>query len=204
MAYDVHGIAKAALRLLDKVGLDGLTTRRLADALGIEGPALYHHFENKAELLGEMATVLLRESLDKTPDRSDWKRWLRDHAVANRLTMLRYRDSARIIAASSPTRAMKREIMPAVAKPLIDAGFTRIDAYEMVSLIAAFTLGFVIEEQNASLRSYISTVINIERGFLHGVEALIAGVEKKYSPRVKKKVTRMPLRAAAGRRRSES
>jgi TetR/AcrR family tetracycline transcriptional repressor len=182
MAYDVDQLAHAALKLLAKVGLDGLTTRRLAGELGIEGAALYYHFENKAELLGHMATAILRESLAQTPNRDDWKRWLLDHAVATRLAMLRYRDSARIIGTSTPTDAMKREIMPAVAQPLIDAGFTSVDAYEMVSLIAAFTLGFVINEQNAVIRHYMASVIDVERCYLHGVKAIISGIEKQYRP----------------------
>ena len=193
MAYDVDQVAQAALKLLAEVGLDGLTTRRLASELGIEGAALYYHFENKAELLGHMATAILRESLEQTPNRDNWKQWLLDHAMATRRTMLRYRDSARIISNSAPTDAMKREIMPAVAQPLIDAGFTSVDAYEMVSLIAAFTLGFVINEQNLVVRNFMSSLINVERGYLHGVEAIISGVEKNYQPRKDK--TRKPRKA---------
>jgi TetR/AcrR family tetracycline transcriptional repressor len=185
MAYDGDQVARAALDLLGEVGLDGLTTRRLGRELGVEGTALYHHFANKAELLGQMATAILRESLDQTVDRHDWKQWLLDHAVATRLTLLRYRDSARIIAMSAPTDAMKHEIMPAVAKPLIDAGFTPEDAFEMVSLIAAFTLGFVIQEQNDVIRTYMSSVIHVDEGFLHCTEAIISGVENKYGARTK-------------------
>jgi TetR/AcrR family transcriptional regulator, tetracycline repressor protein len=198
MRYDVDRIARAALDLLDDVGLDGLTTRRLADELGIQGPALYHHFKNKAELLGHMATTIMRQSLATMTDRGDWRQWLLDHALATRKTLLCYRDGAQIIAASEPTKAMKQEIMPAVTKPLIDAGFAQIDAYETVSLLAAFTLGFVIDEQNEIMRSYISTLIDMDRCYLHGVEALIAGVEKKYGSRIK--TPRSRLRAVAGRR----
>jgi TetR/AcrR family tetracycline transcriptional repressor len=200
MAYDVDRIARDALDLLDDVGLDGLTTRRLADELGVQGPALYHHFKNgKAELLGHMATMIMRQSLSAITDRGDWRQWLLDHALATRRTLLRYRDGARILAASEPTKAMKQEIMPAVTKPLMDAGFKQIDAYETVSLLAAFTLGFVIDEQNEVMRSYISTLVNMDRCYLHGVEALIAGVEKQYASRIKT-VPRSALRAVAGRR----
>jgi TetR/AcrR family transcriptional regulator, tetracycline repressor protein len=180
LAFDVDQIGRRALDLLDEVGLDGLTTRRLALELGVQGPALYHHFKNKSELLGHMATAILRESLDATRSRGDWRRWLSDHALATRATLLRYRDSARILAASAPTEAMKWEIMPAITQPLLDAGFRRIEANETVSLIAAFTLGFVINEQNEVIRSYMSSVIHVDRSFLHGVEALISGVDSKH------------------------
>lgn len=180
MAYTADEIARRALGLLGEVGLDGLTTRRLGRDLGIQGPALYYHFKNKGELLGHMATVIMRESLGAIADRGNWKRWLFDHAVATRATLLRYRDSARILAASTPTMEMKEQIMPAIAKPLVDAGFSQIDATEAVSLIANFTLGFAINEQNDMMRAYMSSVIPMERGFRHGIDALIAGIEAKY------------------------
>ena len=52
MALGTDRIVNAALALLDREGLDRLSTRRLATALHIQGPSLYHHFRNKAELLG--------------------------------------------------------------------------------------------------------------------------------------------------------
>jgi TetR/AcrR family tetracycline transcriptional repressor len=187
MAYDAERIARAALDLLAEVGLDGLTTRRLATELGIEGPALYHHFKNKAELLGEMATAILAEGLKNTVNPGDWKQWLFNHAVKNRQTMLRYRDSGRIIAGCAPTETMKRKILPAIKKPLIDAGFEPIDASEMVTFIAAYTLGFVINEQNRFTRSYVASVVPYPRfvRFRHGVEALLEGVDKKYRDRIR-------------------
>jgi AcrR family transcriptional regulator len=36
-----HTIIETALRLLDQVGLEGLTVRRLAAELGVQSPALY-------------------------------------------------------------------------------------------------------------------------------------------------------------------
>ena len=44
-------VIRAALDLLNEVGVDGLSTRRLAERLGVQQPALYWHFKNKRELL---------------------------------------------------------------------------------------------------------------------------------------------------------
>ena len=44
-------IVHAALRLLDEVGIDGLSTRRLAAELGIKSASLYWHFKDQGELL---------------------------------------------------------------------------------------------------------------------------------------------------------
>lgn len=179
-ALDVDRVATTALSMLAESGLEGISTRRLAERLGVQGPALYYHFRDKDELLGHMAAVIMRASLAATRPSRDWRRWLRAHALASRKTLLRYRDGARVLAASAPDEAMRQQIMPAVAAPLIAAGFRRGDAYEIVSLIAAFTLGFVINEQNAVMRSYMSSIIDVDRGFAHAVDALIAGVEHRY------------------------
>jgi len=55
---DRETIVAAALALLDEVGLDGLTTRRLAAELDVKSPALYWHFRNKQELVDEMARAI--------------------------------------------------------------------------------------------------------------------------------------------------
>jgi AcrR family transcriptional regulator len=52
-------VARAALQLVDEVGLDGLTTRRLATSLNIQSPTLYWHFTNKQELVNCMAEVMV-------------------------------------------------------------------------------------------------------------------------------------------------
>lgn len=44
-------IADAALALVDREGLEALSMRRVAGALGVEAMALYHHFPNKEALV---------------------------------------------------------------------------------------------------------------------------------------------------------
>ena len=44
-------IVRAALVLLDEIGLDALTMRRLAEHLGVKAASLYRHVHNKDELL---------------------------------------------------------------------------------------------------------------------------------------------------------
>jgi AcrR family transcriptional regulator len=43
-----RAIASAALQILEREGPDGLTMRRLGDAVGIRAPSLYKHFPDKA------------------------------------------------------------------------------------------------------------------------------------------------------------
>ena len=48
-------IAKAARLLLDKEGVEGVTMRRVAKAVGITPMALYRHYPDRAGLLNALA-----------------------------------------------------------------------------------------------------------------------------------------------------
>lgn len=53
--HDRDGVARAALSLLDEVGLADLSMRRIAARLDVQPSALYWHFTSKQELLAELA-----------------------------------------------------------------------------------------------------------------------------------------------------
>src|SRR5437867_867347 len=94
-----EAMIKAALRLLDEVGLDGLTVRRLAAELGVQSPALYWHIRNRQGLLDGMADAII-QAAGMGPPRSgeSWQEWLARRSRAYRLSVLAHRDGARIVA----------------------------------------------------------------------------------------------------------
>lgn len=53
--HDRDAVARAALALLDEVGLADLSMRRIAARLDVQPSALYWHFSSKQELLAELA-----------------------------------------------------------------------------------------------------------------------------------------------------
>src|SRR3954466_15873407 len=100
MALQREVVVKAALALLDEVGLDGLTMRRLAAELGVQNPALYWHFKNKQDLLNQMAETMLAEAYAGVtlPDaNTPWDEWLAGLARAFRGALLSHRDGSRVI-----------------------------------------------------------------------------------------------------------
>ncbi len=54
-------VVEAALRLVEREGLEALTMRRLGRELGVEGMALYTHVRDKADLLDAVAELVLRD-----------------------------------------------------------------------------------------------------------------------------------------------
>src|SRR5215469_4641736 len=94
-------VARAALDVLDEVGLDGLTMRRLAAYLDIQNQSLYWHFTNKQELLNCMAELMIADAfaeLRPLGPEQDWADWLAAFARRFRRMMLTHRDGARILA----------------------------------------------------------------------------------------------------------
>jgi AcrR family transcriptional regulator len=68
-----HGIARAALELIDEEGFEALTTRRLAKRLGVEGPSLYNHISSRDDLLDEVHAVVLEEQSSPMARGGDWR-----------------------------------------------------------------------------------------------------------------------------------
>ena len=54
-------VVRAGLETLDEVGLEGLTTRRVAQRLGVKSPSLYWHVRDKDELLSLIADAICAE-----------------------------------------------------------------------------------------------------------------------------------------------
>jgi TetR/AcrR family transcriptional regulator, tetracycline repressor protein len=150
MRLDRELVVRTALRLLDEVGLEGLTVRRLARELDVRAPALYWHFKNKQELLDEMATTMLRDLLEKTeppgPGQS-WAECMAESARGLRQMMLGYRDGAKVFSGTYLTDPTLYEPMELALRKLTDAGFSVRDAVRGFFTVYSYTIGFTIEEQ---------------------------------------------------------
>jgi len=177
MALDADKFANAALHLLNEVGLDGLSTRRLAAELNVQGPALYKHFRDKAQLLDHMATAMLKSAFADLDPNQHWTDWLREIAFASRKSLHCYRDGARLLITSSPNAPLRSQLVPILARPLVAAGFEETDARHALATMASFVMGWVLNEQNDATREMMAKELGtVEGAFEEGVEVVIAGI----------------------------
>ena len=102
---DKGTVIAAALELLNEVGMDNLTTRKLAERLKVQQPALYWHFQSKRALLDALAEAMLTERHTRSlpEENEDWRLFLKENAQSFRTALLYYRDGARIHAGTRPT-----------------------------------------------------------------------------------------------------
>ena len=151
-------VIEEALELLKVGGLDAITTRRLAQRLGVESASLYWHVKDKATLLGEMAsTIIARYHTIKTPhDTEQWERWFIDHAYSFRDALLAYPDGAMLHAGSIPTINDLVQLAPKT-EYLVRAGFSEREAQMAMLTMSQFTLGSVMEEQTRIKRRLLKS-----------------------------------------------
>jgi AcrR family transcriptional regulator len=150
MPLDRAIILSNAFAILNEMGLEGLTLRRLAARLGVQAPAIYWHFKNKQELLDEMATQVFREALNEAPvydaDQT-WSDWALSYCTGLRRTLLRYREGAKMFSGTYLTDATLYAPMDASLRKLTTAGFTLRQSVVGMGVLYAYVVGFVIEEQ---------------------------------------------------------
>ena len=176
MRLERQMVVCAALQLLNEVGLEGLTTRRLAEALGVQGPALYWHFKNKQELIDEMAMALLQNAYGPLLPWQDWASWLTEGARRLRRALLAHRDGARLLAGFRPSSPHGRMDPKAALAPLVEAfGFP--DALWALLTVNRFTFGWAMDEQAAMGRDPpFSGPLDPEEGFEFALRVIIAGL----------------------------
>ncbi len=91
-----EAIVEAALAVLNKEGLDGLSMRRVAEELGTGAASLYWHVRNKEELFQLIFDRVTREVVLPEPDPAHWKEQLKALGIQMRKALSKYRDVARL------------------------------------------------------------------------------------------------------------
>jgi TetR/AcrR family tetracycline transcriptional repressor len=148
MKLQRDAVIRTALDLLDEVGIDGLSTRRLAERLGVQSPALYWHFRNKRALLDAMAAAMMEEAGMRQPVEpgADWREWVAEDARRFRRALLSRRDGARLHAGTRPEPAEFAAVESETAL-LRAQGLSPADALRAEIAIGRYVVGWVLEEQ---------------------------------------------------------
>jgi TetR/AcrR family transcriptional regulator, tetracycline repressor protein len=182
MALDRAKIVKVALELLDEVGFDRLSTRAIADRLGIKGPSLYWHFASRRELLDAMAEVVLAREMPSARSRpGQWAAWLAEGARAIRRAANSHRDGARLLAGAKPTQSRAAEFMTMIAR-LEGEGFAARDARAALMALGRYALGWVLDEQMARAPPAAS-----DADFEFGLSAMVGGLDAVRAQRLRLK-----------------
>src|SRR3982751_4238163 len=115
-------ILRSALELADDGGVQSLTMRKLAQALGFEAMSLYNHVANKDDLLDGVLDLVLAETDPPAPD-GDWDEAVRASAISIHAALRRHAWSAGLLM-SGRVRPARLRYMDSLLGRLREAGFS--------------------------------------------------------------------------------
>lgn len=135
-------IVAAALDLIDAQGLDALSMRRLGAALDVEAMSLYHHVDNKDDVLDGVLDRILAE-VELPPDDGPWQDRVRALVRAWRKVALRHPEAFALVDAR-PIRSVEGYApLESAFRILSDAGMSPAAALDAFGVSAALVLGCV-------------------------------------------------------------
>lgn len=89
-------VLQAAVKIADEGGIQAVTMRRLAEALGSEAMSLYYHVSNKEDILDGVVDLIAAEindvvdRIDVPSTGADWKKAVRQRILSAREIFLRH------------------------------------------------------------------------------------------------------------------
>jgi AcrR family transcriptional regulator len=138
-------VLDAAVALADEGGVDALSMRKIAQALGVVPMALYKHVAHKNELLDGMIDVVVGE-IDPPDGGTDWKTAIRRRVLSARRMLLRHPWASGVIESRIKARANPTPVVMAYLDSMIGifrAGGFSIDlTHHAMHVMGSRLLGF--------------------------------------------------------------
>jgi TetR/AcrR family transcriptional regulator, tetracycline repressor protein len=193
-------VLRAALDLVDREGVTGLTMRRLGRELGVEAMSLYGYVSSKEDLIEGVVEQVFRQMPLIVPGPGRWQDRLRRHANAYRKVLLDHPNAVRLVAGRPLTTEGTAAFVDSALAELQAVGLDLATADRVLGVIAAFTLGHVAERVGGQNRESahrpsgrdaldpqrfprLAAVIemkstNYDREFDLGMDFIVAGLEQ--------------------------
>lgn len=143
-------VLAAARDLADRDGIDALTMRRLAEALGVEAMSLYHHLPNKDAILDGLVELgfdeIVAEVGDPGPSEgAAWQPVLRARALGARRVLLRHRWLAGLLEQRPTIAPSMVRYVDATVGVMLAGGFSHDLAHHALHALGSRMFGFTQE-----------------------------------------------------------
>jgi AcrR family transcriptional regulator len=135
-------VARAALDLLDRHGLEALSMRRLAGHLGVGTMTLYGYFASKDDLLDAVIDAAVADR-EQPALEGPWQDQLRQLMQASRRSLARHPSLVKVRAERPVLRPEALRFAESGITILRGAGFSRSDAARAFRLLFTYVFGYV-------------------------------------------------------------
>ncbi len=184
--------------MIDKHGLETFSSRKLGARLGVEGMALYKHYESMDALLDAVAELLILKVQVPPRQPGGWQARVRQFAREYRQLAYRHPKAYPLLATRRFTRPRSLEVLDAIIGALLEEGFAPALAVELFRAVSNYCNGACLDElaglQEASRKKAkeplpplpnLEKVVSLlgpdrfEQNFEAGLSALLQGFEER-------------------------
>lgn len=173
-------VLRAALNLLDEVGLPDLTMRRLAATLDVQPSALYWHYPNKQTLLAEVSNTIVSFAKPVSAGKT-WQETATYEALALRDSLLAFRDGAEVVSSTLALGLGAKHAIERLEKSI--AISNRELAHAAAESILFLVLGQVWHEQQRMQANSLGVVDNLNLAGTPnleiGIQLILGGLSEK-------------------------
>ncbi len=152
-------VIAAAVSLADESGIDGLSMRKLAQALGVEAMSLYNHVAGKDDLLVGVVESVAGE-IDLAPG-GDWKAAMRTRAISAHEVLKRHPWAAGLWMTTRGFGGARMRFADAVLRGFREGGFSEALTYHGFHVLQSHIMGY----------SLYATGLSFEEGELEELAA---------------------------------
>jgi AcrR family transcriptional regulator len=145
---DLEEVARAALDLADREGLDAVSMRRLANEVGVGTMTLYVHFRSKDELLDAMIDAAYA-GFQAPPPSDSFRDGIRDVVLAARAVMIRHPAMVEIRGSQPIVTRRALTVTEIGMRVLIDAGFDAQEAAHAFRVLFDYVFGYALVNPRA-------------------------------------------------------
>jgi AcrR family transcriptional regulator len=196
-------VARAALEMVDRDGIDALSMRRLANELGVGTMTLYGYFRGKPELLDALLDVAA-EDFEAPAATGPFREQVIAYCVAARTWLLRHPAIVKLRGESTIVRPSAFAVSEGLMRLLADAGLPPEDRARAFRVLFTYLFGSALvsptdpdaatkravhaalltlpEEDFPALRSaapHAGDALGGERQYVYGLELILDGIESR-------------------------
>ena len=138
-------VLETAILMADAGGLDSLSMRKLAQALGVEAMSLYHHVANKDDILDGMVDRIVGEFELPAVD-GDWKTALRRSAISAHDVLEQHPWACALMMSPTRVRPARLRYMEGLLRRLRLAGLSAAMTDHAYHALDSHILGYTLWE----------------------------------------------------------
>jgi len=174
-----EAVIEAGLDLALREGVEALSIRKLAAALGVTPRALYRHVRNKQDIVvGVIDRVVSHARVtDHAVPRTQWKDWLRATFGAMHRTLVEQPGVIPVLRYSLPFGPAAAAVVDEVVGVMCAAGLDRQSASDAMLALTSYTVGLAAMRSTAPATDSNNTT-NTDP-FADGFEVVLAGIGRE-------------------------